>query len=79
MLSDLSCNIELREKGEEREEDEVVDEEMVEVVRGKILVARSPGWVVRGAGGAGGEPSSPGLRLCSKCELRPLASAITAY
>ena len=76
MLSDLSCNIELREKGEEREEDEVVDEEMVEVVRGKILVARSPGWVVRGAGG---EPSSPGVRLCSKCELRPLASAITAY
>ena len=72
MLSVLSCSIELREKGEDRgwEEGVRADEEEEEGVRagGNSL-----------AGSAWAGDSRDGERLCSSCELRPLASAITAY
>ena len=69
MLSVLSCSIELREKGEDRgwEEGVRADEEG----------GRDGGNSLAGSAWAGA--SSEGDRLCSSCELRPLASAITAY
>ena len=72
MLSVLSCNIELREKGEEDKECEVLV--WWEPLTGAVnILAGSSVW------GGGAPCTSPGERLWSSWELRPLARAITAY
>ena len=74
MLSVLSWSIELREKGLEVKEEDVLDDDD-DGVRAGVNILEGLG----GSSGAAGRESREGERLCSSWELRPLARAITAY